>query len=131
MKENQNIINVVLCEDCSESNAYYFVMLAYGIRGRWMLAVWQQSLNLQYSITFCCRVTGIWQNDVWHGSAYEQKVWNLIPLCEKNAGRLFDGQDHGLFDCKIIPREQWSRAQCLDGDQWQEVSMKGTGTNAP
>ena len=40
----------------------------------------------QYSITFCCHVTdgnrgAVWQNSVWHGSAYEVKVWKWIPQC--------------------------------------------------
>ena len=42
----------------------------------------------QYSITFCCHVTddsrgAVWQNGVWHGSAYEAKVCNWIPPCGK------------------------------------------------
>jgi len=40
--------------------------------------------SYQYSIKFCCCVTdgsrvAVWQNGVWHGSAYEAKVWNWIP----------------------------------------------------
>jgi len=43
----------------------------------------------QYSIKFCCCMTddsrgALWQNGVWHGSAYETKVCNWIPLCGKN-----------------------------------------------
>ena len=43
----------------------------------------------QYSIKFCCRATddsrgAVWQNGVWHGSAYETKVCNWIPPCGKN-----------------------------------------------
>jgi len=43
--------------------------------------------SLQYPITFWCRVTdgsrgAVWQNSVWHGSAYEAKVCN--PPCGKN-----------------------------------------------
>ena len=43
----------------------------------------------QYSITFCCCVTdgsrgAVWQNGVWHGSAYEAKVCHWIPPCIKN-----------------------------------------------
>ena len=43
----------------------------------------------QYSITFCCCVTDIsrevvWQNAVWHGSVYEAKMCQRIPLCWKD-----------------------------------------------
>jgi len=43
----------------------------------------------QYSVKFCCRATddsrgAVWQNGVWHGSAYETKVCNWIPPCGKN-----------------------------------------------
>ena len=42
----------------------------------------------QYSVTFCYPVTdssrgAVWQNGIWHGSAYEAKVWNWIPTCRK------------------------------------------------
>ena len=42
----------------------------------------------QYSVKFCCRATddsrgAVWQNGVWHGSAYETKVCNWIPPCGK------------------------------------------------
>ena len=42
----------------------------------------------QYSIKFCYRATddsrgAVWQNGVWHGSAYEAKVCNWIPPCRK------------------------------------------------
>jgi len=43
----------------------------------------------QYSVKFCCRATddsrgAVWQNGVWHGSAYETKMCNWIPPCGKN-----------------------------------------------
>ena len=43
----------------------------------------------QYSITCCCRVTdgsreAVWQNGIWHGSAYGAKMWHWIPPCRKN-----------------------------------------------
>ena len=43
----------------------------------------------QHSITFCCCVTdgstgAVWQNGIWHESAYEAKGWNCIPACRKN-----------------------------------------------
>ena len=43
----------------------------------------------QYSITCCCHVTdgsrgAVWQNDGWHGSAYEAKMCHLIPPHGKN-----------------------------------------------
>ena len=44
----------------------------------------------QCSITFCCRVTDssrgtVWQNGVWHGSAYEAKVCHWILPWESMA----------------------------------------------
>ena len=43
----------------------------------------------QYPIALCCLVTdgsrrAAWQNGVWHGSAYEAKVWHWIPSCGKD-----------------------------------------------
>jgi len=49
--------------------------------------------SCQYSYTFCCHVTddsrgAVWQNSIWHGSAYEAKGWNWIPPCRKKWRRL-------------------------------------------
>jgi len=43
----------------------------------------------QHSITFCCCAAdgsrgAVWQNGVWHGSDYETKVCQWIPLSGKN-----------------------------------------------
>ena len=43
----------------------------------------------QYSITFCCCASdgsrgAVWQNGVWHGSAYEAEVCHWIPPSWKN-----------------------------------------------
>ena len=43
----------------------------------------------QYSVTYCCYATDgsrevVWQNGVWHGSAYEAKVRNWIPQFGEN-----------------------------------------------
>jgi len=43
----------------------------------------------RYSTAFCFYVTDgssgtLWQNGVWHGSAYEAKMWNWITLYRKN-----------------------------------------------
>ena len=53
-----------------------------------MLAVKAEHSH-QYSITFCCRVTdgskgAVWQNGIWHGSAYKSKVCCWIPPCGKS-----------------------------------------------
>ena len=42
----------------------------------------------QYSITFCCHVTGgsrgaVWQNGIWYGSMYGTKVCHWIPPYRK------------------------------------------------
>jgi len=42
----------------------------------------------QYSVIFCCHATrdsrgAVWQNGVWHGSAYEAKVCNWVLPCGK------------------------------------------------
>ena len=41
-----------------------------------------------HSTTCCCCVTdgsrgAVWRNGVWHGSAYEAKMWNWISPCRK------------------------------------------------
>ena len=73
----------------------------------------------QYSIQFLCCETGgsreaIWQDGIWHGSAYEAKVWNLIPPFGKRNG-LTDQQWHWTF----MESKQWcerSEVVCFSSD---------------
>ena len=56
----------------------------------------------QYPITFWCRVTdgsrgAVWQNSVWHGSAYEAMVWHWIPPCKKTLHPLTFINSHWMF----------------------------------
>jgi len=65
----------------------------------------------QYSLTFCCCVTdgnrgAVWQNDVWHGSAYKAKDWNWIPLCGKSGMHW-----HSLTCWTFMETQQWEWAQ--------------------
>ena len=47
----------------------------------------------QHSTAFCCCVIdgsrgAVWQNGIWHGSAYEAKMCHWIPLCRRNVHSL-------------------------------------------
>jgi len=58
----------------------------------------------QYSIAFCCCVTdgsreAVWQNGIWHGSAYQALVCHWIPLCRNNCIRW----------CSLTLAEHWWR----------------------
>jgi len=49
----------------------------------------EAELSHKYSIKFCCYVTdsswmAAWQNGIWHGSAYDVKVYYWISPCRKN-----------------------------------------------
>jgi hypothetical protein len=76
-------------EDRSEINASCFIMWPTTSEldvGDMAVAV---EPSRQYSVKFCCRATddrrgAVWQNGVWHGSAYEVKVCNWMPPCGKN-----------------------------------------------
>ena len=76
-------------EGCSGSNASHFIlfgwpmMLEEDIGGTAVEVV----PSHQYFITFCCCVTdgsrgAVWQNGVWHGSAYKAKIrhWISPPI---------------------------------------------------
>lgn len=64
----------------------------------------------QYSVIRCCCATdgsggAVWQNRIWHGSAYEKKVWNWILPWRKNC----------------IRRHSVMLAECLQGpSSWCE-----------
>ena len=81
----------------------------------------------QYSITFHCYVTdGIrgtaWQSCVWHGSAYEAKVWNRIPPRRKS----FSNGDNSVRDkpcsgwlCRFWwAWHAWSRSWLMKIHSW-------------
>ena len=60
----------------------------------------------QYSITCCCHATCgsrgiVWQDGVWHGSAYEAKYWNWIPPCGNN---FTHGQSSTVAECLWRPK---------------------------
>ena len=85
-----NLYLYEIYDGCSESNAFYFIMLAHNIRGQcW----WYSNRDwtfppIFHPITCCCYVTGgsiraVWQNSVSHGRVYEAQVWNWIPPCRK------------------------------------------------
>ena len=68
--------------------------------------------SFQYSIKFCCLVAegrrrAIWQNDVWHGSKDEAKMWNWIPPYGKNCTHW-----HSLTLVEhLMEMKQWMLAQ--------------------
>ena len=66
----------------------YYIMLAHDIRGGWWCygsRGWTCSPISHYILLPCDRgqQRTVWQNDVWHGSAYEVKVWHWIPPWKK------------------------------------------------
>ena len=80
----------------------------------------------QYSITFCLCVTddiwgADWQNSVWHGNAYESKVYKWIPPC-KNYGTPW--QSLTLPECWQRPNSGCEHSEVVGGVfqlwwQWQ------------
>jgi len=47
----------------------------------------------RYSTTCCCSVTdgrrdAVWQNGIWHRSAYEAEVYHWTPSCRKNGNNI-------------------------------------------
>jgi hypothetical protein len=72
----------------SETNASYFIIVAYDDRGEcW----WYGSRGWTFPpivCMLCCRAIdssteAVWQNGVWYGSAYEAEVCYWIPPCGK------------------------------------------------
>ena len=78
-----------VCEDCSKSNASYFIMLAQKVRGGcWWYGSRDWTFH-QYSIVFCCCATDgsrgvVWQNGIWHGSTQSKDVPLNFSMQEKN-----------------------------------------------
>ena len=71
------------------SSTSYFITLAHSVRSDVDGIAVEVEPSHQYSITFCFYVTdgsrgAVWQNGIWHGSAYGAKVCNWIPPCGKN-----------------------------------------------
>ena len=78
----------------------------------------------QYCITFCCCVTNgsrgaVWQNGIWHGSAYEANVCNLIPPCRKNGSYWHSPM---LAECFLRPNSGCEQNEVVGGmfQQWQQ-----------
>ena len=72
---NLRILACFICESCSERNCSYVIMLAQASE---VDVGGTAEPSHQYPVTFCCRETDgskgtIWQNGIWHGSAYEAK----------------------------------------------------------
>ena len=86
----------------------------------------------QYSITFCCCVTdgsrgAVWQNGVWHGSAYEAKVCHWIPPCRKNGTHW-----HSLMLAEHLwrPNSGCEHSEVVGGafqQWWQQQWVTSTG----
>jgi len=84
--------------------------------------------SCQYSITLHhCAVDGrrgaVWQNGVWHGNAYEAKMWNWIPPC-RNSGTHW----HSLTLAEYLWRPSsgsWHSEAVGGGfQQWQQQSPR-------
>ena len=118
---------------CSESNASNYVDSQHQRR---MVVAWaaEGELSHPYSLKFCCHVTdgskgALWQNSIWHGSAYEAKVCHWIPACRKN----------GTHWHSLMLAEHWWRpnsgcehSKAVGGvfQQWQQKRwVTSTGTD--
>ena len=76
----------------------------------------------QYPITFCCRATDgstgvVWQNGVWHESAWEEMVCHWIPPCGKHGTHW-----HSLMlaECFWRPNSGYEHSEAVGGvfHQW-------------
>ena len=66
----------------------------------------------QYFIIFYCHATNsrgaVWQNGIWHGSAYGAKVCHLIPPCRKKNG--INWHSSTLVEHLRRPKNEYSEA---------------------
>ena len=76
----------------------------------------------QYSLTFCCCVTdgnrgAVWQNDVWHGSAGQAKVWCWIPPYGKDSTHWHSSM---LAECFWRSNSECEHSEAVGGafQQW-------------
>ena len=78
--------------------------------------------SCQCSVKFCCRASddsrgAIWQNGVWHESAYEAKVCNWIPPCGKKLHPMTFIDTCWMFK----ETKQWMLAQW--GSEWRASAV--------
>jgi hypothetical protein len=112
---------VTFYERRSERNASYFIMLAYDIGGCW----WYSSMPIVCK--FCCRATdssreAVWQNGIWHESAYKAEVCHWIPSCGKNC---ICWHSSTLAERLWRPSSGWEHSEAMGGAfqqwlQWRE-----------
>ena len=86
----------------------------------------------QYSITFCCCMTGgsggaIWQNDIWHGSACEAKGCHWILPWGRNG---IHRHSLTLTECLQRPNSECEHREVMGGafqrwQRWQQVTPTG------
>ena len=86
--------------------------------------------SCQYSIKFYCRATddsrgAVWQNGVWHGSAYETKVCNWIPPCGKKLHPVTFTDACWTF----METKQWMLAQWGGGWRFSAVATAAWKTS--
>jgi len=112
-----------------------FVCMMYYVRFQYVTSIWcimseadidhmavEFEPSHQYSTAFFhCVTSGIrgavWQNSVWHRSAYEVKGWNWIPPCRKNGGHEHSSP---LTECLWRPNSGCEHSEAVDGafQQW-------------
>jgi len=88
------------------------------------MAVWSH----QYSVTFCCCETdgsrgAVWQNSIWHGRVYEEKVWNWITLCGKNCTHWHSST---LAKWLWIPNYAYEHSEVVGGAFWHWLAFHFT-----
>jgi len=79
----------------------------------------------QYSITFYWHVTdgsrgAVWQNGIWHRSAYEAKVCHWIPPCKKNSTHWYSLT---LAECFWGPNSGCEHSENV-GDMFQQWRLR-------
>ena len=94
-------------------------MSVHNVRGRYW---WDGYRDSTFNIMFCCHVTdgsrgAVWQNGVWHGSAYVAKVCHWIPPCSKNGTQWHSSI---LAECFWRPNSGCEHSEAVGGafQQW-------------
>ena len=127
-------LNVFIYKGCSKSNAFYFMMSAHDIRGRWW---WYGSRGTTFppiSFYILLPVTDSsrgkdWQNDIWHGVFMKLRcgtefldVENITPFDIHQC--LLNVSGDQTVDLNTV--KWW----CITAvAKWQQVTSAGTDFN--
>ena len=132
-----------LYQGCPENNVSYFIMVAHKFKDRcW----WYDSRGWTFPPIFYYIwlpwgwIGAVGQNGIWHGNAYEAKVWNrILPwrkngthwhsstvaehLRRPNSGCEYSDMVGGMF-------QQWWQWQCVTSSSMAHRLLFITGKNA-